>query len=94
MQDLASGVRETRYAVADGGKVKTYLLRVIGHERIETVLGDLDTVVVERRREGHGRVTLVWCAPTLRYLPVRVEQREEDGVAHLNLSSLEGITPH
>jgi hypothetical protein len=92
MQDLARGVRETRYAVADGGKVKTYILRVIGHEQLETVLGNLDTVVVERRRMKDDRVTLVWCAPALSYLPVRVEHREEDGTVHLSLTSLEGIS--
>ena len=76
MQDLSRGVRETRYAVADGGKVKTYILQVVGQERLETVLGSLDTVVA------------------LSYLPVRVEHREEDGTVLLNLTSLEGITPH
>ena len=93
MQDLADGMHETRYAVADGGKVKTYMLRVLRRESVETVLGALDTTVVERRREGNDRVTLVWCASALHYLPVRIEHREEEGTVHLNLSSLEGITP-
>jgi len=92
MRDLGAGVRDTRYTVADGGKVKTYRMRVLRTERIDTALGALDALVVERRREGDDeRLTLVWCAPALRYLPVRVEHRERDGTVYLELESVEGI---
>lgn len=91
MRDLADGMREARYTVADGSKVKTYRLRVLRTERLDTVLGALDTVVVERSREDDERETLVWCAPALRYLPVRVEHREKDGTLYLDLTGVEGI---
>lgn len=92
MQDLADGIQEARYAVADGGRVKTYLLRVVKTERLATVLGDLDTVVVERRREGDDRLALVWCAPALAYLPVRIEHREDDRIVHATLSRVDGLS--
>lgn len=91
MNDLAAERREVRYAVADGGKVKTYLLRVVGRERVDTVKGSLEATVVERRREGDERETRIWCAPALGYLPVRVEHREDGEVVRLELESLEGL---
>lgn len=93
MQDLARGMEQTRYTVADGGKVKTYQLKVLRTETIDTMLGSLETVVVERTRKDDDRTTLVWCAPALSYLPVRVEHREADGILYLELERLEGLKP-
>ena len=93
MNDLAHDVRETRYAVADGGKVKTYLMSVVDRERVDTVLGSLDAVVVRRTREDEERVTLIWCAPALGYLPVLVEHREKGEQVRLTLQQLDGLAP-
>lgn len=91
MNDLANGVRETSYAVADGGKTKTYQLKVVGEETIDTITGALETVIVQRTRKGKDRVTLVWCAPALGYLPVKIEHREDDGTLYLTLTELTGL---
>ncbi len=94
MHDLSEGARATRYAIADGGRLKQYQLVVVGEERIDTVLGPLEALVVERRRDGEEEgTTRVWCAPALRFLPVQVEHREEDGVVRLTLTRIEGIAP-
>jgi hypothetical protein len=79
--------------VADGGKVKTYRLKVVGEERVETVLGPLHTLVVERRRDEDDEFTVVWCAPALRYLPVQVEHREDEGTVRLTLTGVDGLSP-
>jgi hypothetical protein len=91
MRDLAHGLEEARYAVADGGHLKTYRLRVVRTERVATVMGELDTVVVERHREGDDRLALVWCAPALAYLPVLIEHRQDDGVVHATLTRVAGL---
>ena len=93
MRNLSMGSREVSYEVADGGKVKIYRLKVIGEERVDTVLGPLDTLVVERQRDDEAESTVVWCAPALRYLPVRVEHREDDGVVRLTLTGVDGLSP-
>lgn len=93
MRELANGAREATYEVADGGKVKTYRLKVVGEERVETVLGPLDTLVVERRRDDDNESTVVWCAPALRYLPVKVEHREDEGTVRLTLTGVDGLSP-
>jgi hypothetical protein len=91
MNDLAHGMRETQYLVADNGKKKTYQLKVVGEERIQTVVGELQTIIVERTREGKDRLTRVWCAPELAYLPVRIEHIEHDGTLDFTLTKLEGF---
>jgi len=93
MRNLAQGAREATYEVADGGKVKTYRLKVVGEERVDTALGPLDTLVVERHRDDDDESTVVWCAPALRFLPVRVEHREDAGTVRLSLTGVEGLSP-
>ena len=78
MLDLAGGARDVEYAIADGGKLKTYRFRVVGEERVETPAGDFDTIKLERLRDDNKRYTALWCAPELRYLPVKLLQREDD----------------
>ena len=92
MRDLADGKRDIRYQVADGGRLKSYRLLAVGNERLTTELGRLDTVVIRRLREGKRRETTLWCAPSLRYLPVRIEHRERDGVdVLLAIDSVRGL---
>ena len=65
------------YAIADGGKLKTYDIHVRGEEVIETPAGQFETVIVAR--EGDERSTTMWCAKSLNYLPVKIQQIEADG---------------
>ncbi len=77
MKDLAAGKKQMKYAIADGGKLKTYDIRVRGEETIETPAGKFDTIIVAR--EGDERSTTMWCAKSLNYLPVKIQQIEADG---------------
>jgi len=93
MRDLANGKRDIRYEVADGGHLKNYQLDVLREDRIETSLGSLDTVVVRRERKGKKRVTTLWCAPALSFLPVKIEHREPDGnIVILTIQEATGLT--
>ena len=78
MLDLKAGKRDMKYTFADGGKLKTYRFRIIGEERIETPSGAYDTVKLERVMDNDKRSTMLWCAPKLHFLPVRIDQREKD----------------
>jgi hypothetical protein len=89
MNDLAAEKTQLQYQVADGGRLKTYELRIEGEERIETALGSLDTVIVRRLRNSEDRETLLWCAKSLNYLPVKIEHREKDGTVSWHIESLE-----
>ncbi len=78
MQDLAADRPDIRLQLAERGKIKTYVVTREGRERIETGLGALDTVRVARASDD-GRKTTVWCAPTLGYLPARIEHYDREG---------------
>lgn len=93
MQELEQGKRKLQYPVADKGKITVYTPTFLGKERIETGLGKLETLKYERLSSNKERRTTLWCAPTLHYLPVRVEHvEEEDGdVFSLVLQSVTGL---
>jgi hypothetical protein len=87
---LASLGRANASALADG-KVQTFRVagssesddwhfRVLGRERIDTGMGQLDTVHLRRERDhDDGQAIEVWLAPGNDWLPVRVLSRETSG---------------
>jgi len=92
MQDLKQGKRYLSYRVADKGKLKIYIPSLIGTERIQTGVGKLDTLKYERRSSNSKRRTIFWCAPSLHYLPVRVEHVSKNGdVISMVLESVTGL---
>ena len=85
MMDLAAGKKELVYDIADGGKLKEYRFAVVGKENIRVPAGEFEVLKIERIRKDNDRTTYLWCAPSLNYLPVRIEQIEhEDGVTYLS----------
>ena len=73
---------DVTFMVADGGHLKQYRFKVIGHETIEVPAGTFETVKITKLRDNKERITYVWCAPALNYLPVRIWQRETDGAEY------------
>ena len=88
MADLLAGREPHEYAMLDGREIKHYVYTRSGAERIKTALGEFDTVIITSDRkgsDGHGRVWRYWYAPSLNWLPVRIEQRE-DGQTRMALT--------
>ena len=86
--DLLADRQPAEYALLDGRDVKHYMYRRVGGERLQTALGNLDTVIYTSERkdaDGKGRTWQYWYAPSLGWLPVRAEQRE-DGHTRLALT--------
>ncbi len=79
MLDLRANRAPLEYPVADGGRLKVYSAVRKGEEELDTPLGKLHTIKVQREPDHKGRVTTLWCAESLAYLPVRIEHREHDG---------------
>ena len=79
-QDLKAGKRDVTYAVADDGDYDRDRFAVVGEETISTPVGEFATVKVEKVRDKDSkRETLMWFAPALDYLLVRLIQVEPDG---------------
>jgi hypothetical protein len=74
LRSLADGKVAPNVSMVDGDKIKDYELRLEGNARIDTALGELDTVIYTSNRAGSNRVTRTWVAPALGYLPVRAER--------------------
>jgi hypothetical protein len=64
----------------DRNSAREYRYQREGAQTIDTALGRIDTVIYSSQHPGSPRVTRFWCAPTLGYLPMRVEQKRIDSV--------------
>jgi hypothetical protein len=74
MCELAAGREPKGFWLIDNDAIKEY--RYV-HERtvkLDTPLGALDAVVYRSEHAGSDRVTRLWLAPSLGYLPVRAER--------------------
>ena len=93
MYDLKKGTKHLEYKIADGGKLKDYEFEIQGEETLNTALGKIKTVRIQRI--GDKRDTTVWCAPRLSYLPVQLKQQDTDGAElTMTITSLQGIPLH
>jgi hypothetical protein len=93
MADLLNGKKNLEYKIADGGKLKDYAFAIEGEEVLNTALGKVKTVRIQRI--GDRRDTTVWCAPQFSYLPVRLEQQDTDGSElTMQITSVRGIVKH
>jgi len=81
MQDLALGKSgDLLYPVADRDELQTHLYRVLDNEKIQTALGSLNSTKVQRiRKTPNGRVTTLWLGADKHFVPLRIEQKENDG---------------
>ena len=80
-RDIAKGKTSMSYQVLDGDELDTYDFRVLGEECVETKVGTVDAVKVERVRDPtqSKRKTILWFAKDWDYLLVRLQQVEKDG---------------
>jgi hypothetical protein len=71
-------IREYRFPVADGGKLKEYRFIPAGSERLEPILGGVETLKLIRQKGDQPSNMTLWVAPSHHHLPVRFERDEED----------------
>lgn len=80
MSELAAGRSPKRFWLMDNDEIKEYQYVREGTDTLDTPLGKLATVIYRSERAGSDRVTRLWLAPELGYLPVRAERRRKDKV--------------
>ena len=77
-QDLARGLEEFNYSVADGGKLKQYKFVVDGKEIVEAPIGSYEAIRIKRLRDAkENRETFIWFAPELDYQIIKLHQIEK-----------------
>ena len=75
---LGQGRQDVTFTVADGGILKEYRYRVIGNETLDVPAGTFKTVKVAKLRKDIDQETIIWFAPSLHFLPVRIWRRDSD----------------
>jgi hypothetical protein len=93
MHDLKRGHTPTSYTVVDGAKIKTYKLRDLGEESIDTPVGKFNTRKFSRLKSGNkDRITL-WCAEDLHFLPIKIESIDDDdgSITIATINQLSGL---
>ncbi len=89
---LREGGEALRLEVFDGNEIKPMRFAVTGREHIDTPQGEVEALRVERLRGEGRRRTLTWYAPSLDYVPVRIEQHKDDKlVVRMSLQKLAPI---
>jgi hypothetical protein len=74
LRNLESGALKGTVWMIDATKLKEYELHLEGNARIETALGELDTIVYTSKRHNSENFTRTWVAPALGYLPVKAQR--------------------
>lgn len=75
MRDLALGRSPDHYWLADKTQLKRYVYRFEAQTTLQIAGKSLITVVWSSHREGSDRVTRVWYAQDLGFMPVKAERR-------------------
>jgi hypothetical protein len=73
--------RPAVFSVTDGGGVSRYVFEAAGREQVKVPAGEFEALKIVRRPEDAGdrRVTEIWLARSLGWLPVRIVLVERDG---------------
>lgn len=75
--DLAAGKTAFDYELVHRGRLKHYHFERTGEEVLDTPAGKLNTVRLEKpAKAGDDESTVIWLAPTLDYVPVRIQHMD------------------
>ncbi|MEQ8955946.1 MAG: DUF3108 domain-containing protein [Gammaproteobacteria bacterium] len=80
---------EYAFTLIDGGELEEHRYRMLGEEVLDTAMGKLNTVKLQRIRENTDRVTTVWLATDWEYLLARIEQQNGRMRIELNIRAAE-----
>jgi hypothetical protein len=94
MHDLGTGgAPAAEYHLAADAALETYRYEGADTATVATGLGPISAQRFIQRREGASQPLILWLAPSLSYLPVRIEREEKSGaVTSLILVSVAGLT--
>lgn len=77
MHDLLNGGPSDTYVLFDVDKMRVANVRNVGTKEVKTKAGRYEVVGIQHQKDGSSRVTTLWCAPALDYLPVVIEQHRK-----------------
>lgn len=78
-KQLAEGADDLHFLMVEEDEIDKQRFRVLETEWLETSLGCLKTIPIEKVRDNNRRYTRAWHAPELGNIEVRVEHGKTDG---------------
>jgi hypothetical protein len=92
MQDLLNQTPNEHYRMFEVDKQKVLNIRTVEARTIKVPAGTFRAIGVQHQAENSSRVTTLWCAEELGYLPVLIEQHRK-GKLRVR-AKLRNYTPH
>jgi len=80
MVELLRGHTPDKFVLLSGNSVREYRYSRDGEEALKTPMGTIATLIYRSEKQYSPRVTRFWCAPSLGYIPLRVQQKRHDDV--------------
>ncbi|MDB6089928.1 MAG: hypothetical protein JWN85_2712 [Gammaproteobacteria bacterium] len=77
MVELLKGRTPEKFLLLNGNSVREYRYAREGEETLVTPVGTVKTIIYKSEKQGSPRVTRFWCAPSLGYIPMRVQQTRD-----------------
>jgi hypothetical protein len=90
INELLAGRSPSGFPILTGSKLREYRYWPEGKATVTTPFGQFETVVWANQRDGSTRVTKVWHAPALGYVPVQaIQYRKGKAETQMKLVALE-----
>ena len=77
MHNLVSGIDVDDYRMLDGDEVKDLRITSLGTREIKVPFGTFTALGIQHQAANSKRVSTLWCAEELGYLPVMIEQHRK-----------------
>ena len=74
IQERLAGRKPQSFKIVTGGKLREYRYWLEGTQQVMTPFGQIEAEVWANQRDGSTRVSKVWHAPSLGYVPVQAIQ--------------------
>jgi len=78
--ELLRGHTPDKFSLLNGNSVREYHYSRDGEETLKTPIGTIPTIIYKSEKQNSPRITRFWCAPSLGYIPLRVQQKRKDDV--------------
>ena len=81
-------------SLVDGKRMTQYIFKIIGHEKVATLWGEINTLRIERQKEGSpNKILRMWLATDRNYVPVKIENIRPKYKMTFTLEKAEGLEP-
>ena len=77
MHNLVSGIEIDEYRMLDGDEIKDLTVTSLGTRDIKVPFGTYEAIGVQHQAAGSKRISTLWLAEELGYLPVLIEQHRK-----------------